>query len=264
MTPLHLYGNTIRAACFTCGVLSDGWFADGSPSWKHSHAADPKPYYSDDLVTIHHGDAKAIIPTLGRPGLILLDPPFDQWSGVARVDADTVIAFTSWQHRRHVEALYGTPRTELVWAFDDGRWVSHSLPRITHESILVYGATGSAYVGDRTDGTARRKGAGSVGRSKMPMRTYVPRDRKALGSVLNFPRDVGSDLGVWSKPLPLIQRLIEWCWSDGYILDPYVGSGTTLVAAKSLGHKAVGIEIDERACEIAANRCRQEVLGLGA
>ncbi len=257
MTPLHLYGNTARAACFTCGAPSDGWFADGSPSWKHSH---PRPYYSDDAVTLYHGDAGVIVPTLARPGLLVLDPPFDVWESVRATEADTVIAFTSWQHRRHVEALYGIPRTELVWSFDDGRWVSHNLPRITHETILVYGATGSVYVGDRTDGIARNKGAGHVGRTLMPERTYIPRDRKALGSVLAFPRDVST--GVWTKPLPLVQRLIEWTWSDGYILDPYAGSGTTLVAAKSLGHKVVGVEIDEQMCEMAANRCRQDVLGL--
>ena len=66
------------------------------------------------------------------------------------------------------------------------------------------------------------------------------------------------------KPVSLMRWCIERSKGDGVIVDPYLGSGTTLVAAKTLGRAAMGIEIDERYCEIAARRCSQEVLDMGA
>ena len=62
------------------------------------------------------------------------------------------------------------------------------------------------------------------------------------------------------KPLALMLWCIQKAKGDGLILDPFTGSGTTLRAAKDLGRRAIGIEIEERYCKIAANRLRQEVL----
>lgn len=76
-----------------------------------------------------------------------------------------------------------------------------------------------------------------------------------------FPANtMAGDLGhPCPKPLKLMTWLIEGSKAEGLILDPFMGSGTTLRAAKDLNRKAIGIEIEEKYCEIAALRMSQEV-----
>lgn len=64
------------------------------------------------------------------------------------------------------------------------------------------------------------------------------------------------------KSLAVMRWLVRLCPPGGLVIDPFMGSGTTLRAAKDLGHQAVGIEVDERYCEIAARRLEQGVLVL--
>lgn len=84
----------------------------------------------------------------------------------------------------------------------------------------------------------------------------MPKD--APSDVWDF-RKVQAPVHSCEKPEALLRRCVEFSGGE-LILDPLMGSGTTLRAAKDLGRKAIGIEIEERYCEIAANRLRQEVL----
>jgi DNA modification methylase len=83
---------------------------------------------------------------------------------------------------------------------------------------------------------------------------FISRDVAATNSRPNHP---------CPRPLDTMRYLAEcFCGPDGLILDPFMGSGTTLVAAKQLGRKAIGIEIEEKYCAIAVERLRQEMLPL--
>ncbi len=89
---------------------------------------------------------------------------------------------------------------------------------------------------------------------------------KRTGAVLEHPRvRSGARHVPFEKPVGLLTPLVErHSPLDGTVLDPFAGSGYTLVAARAAGRRSIGIEIEERYCEVAANRLRQDVLGLSA
>jgi len=210
----------------------------------------PEPYYDDGQVQIWHGDVRDH-PHLLSAGVLVTDPPYGigyrsghpRREGNARSiagDEDTslrdfvlgcwrgpALVFGSWRRPRPAET-----RMVLVW--DKGGALGSgdlSLPwKPDHEEVYVLG---SGFVGTRD-----------------------------CGSVLRCPPEQAVGRAhPHQKPVRLMSMLLAKC-PPGAVLDPFMGSGSTLVAAKSLGRRAVGIEIEERYCEIAAKRCAQGVLDL--
>jgi hypothetical protein len=205
--------------------------------------------------TLILGDCREIMATVPSVDLVVADPPFDEWARLELPAHETLMCFTNWQNRHKVTDQFGNPRIEIIWHFADGRWVSPNMPRITHESILIFGTTGDAAVGDRNPDAGRSvsKGYSSLGKDKIEGRIYTPKQRRHLDSVQTFPRNVSGPLGVWTKPIALMERLVEFSGARA-ILDPFMGSGTTGVAAVNLSRSFVGIEIDPKHFDIACKR----------
>lgn len=191
--------------------------------------------------------------TIGKTDAVVLDPPFEIWGEFNPPIAETTLAFCSPQSRRQVEKILGPPRAEMVWHFEDGRWISPTLPRITHDYIYVYGKTGEADVGDAQERIIQKKGKSSIGKDVLGDRIYIAKARKHLNSVQIFPRNMSGPLGAWGKPETLIRRLLEWIDADS-IFDPFMGSGTTGAACAKLGRKFIGIEINPEYFDIACRR----------
>jgi site-specific DNA-methyltransferase (adenine-specific) len=217
------------------------------------------PYYQDDLVTIYHGDCREWMPDAD---VIVTDPPYGiGWN------AESGGQRNRSRRRRGVVALpiYGDDEP-----FDPSRLLALNKP------IVLFGANHYAdrlppspswIVWDKRVGMASNDQADcEVAWTNLggPARMFrlvwnggirPAQDRRA-------PAAWGV-LHPTQKPLSLMRWVLQRC-PAGTVLDPYMGSGSTLVAAKSLGRKAIGIEIEERYCEVAATRCSQDVLGLSA
>ncbi|MBP6997981.1 MAG: site-specific DNA-methyltransferase [Phycicoccus sp.] len=213
------------------------------------------PYYQDERVTLYHGDCLELADLWTCADVLVTDPPYGS-GGMAklygRVPSDAgrgrVIASDETAEARDaVLALwaerpvlcFGTPRMaeppggwdhRLVWdkrepGLNGGPW------RYNHESIFV-------------------RGEGWV---RVNARSF---------SVISVPSGNGTPEKadhVHAKPVALMRSLIAAA-PPGTIADPFAGSGSTGVAAKALGRRAILVELEERFCEIAARRLAQDVL----
>lgn len=237
----------------------------------------PAPYYQDEWVTIYHGDCREILPAIEIVDTVFTSPPYnrgDMSGGLANLnggyasydDQLPVAEYEEWQ-RATLTALWG--KLSITGAIfynhrpriqDGVVWLPLALnPGLPLRQIIIW---------DRVIG------ANWSPSHFMPIHEWVMlfarpdfalHDRAAshAGDVWRIPVEGQFRRPEHPAPFPVeLPRRALAAIPSGLVLDPFMGTGTTLRAAKDCGHRAIGIEIDESYCEIAVQRCAQEVLAL--
>lgn len=219
-----------------------------------------KPYYEDSLVTLWHGDCRELLPVVapvGSVSLVLTDP---QYGVSERTD------------RLSKGRSNATPSLDFPPVHDDDKPFDPS-HLLAYPRLVLWGAnyysprlpeSSSWIVWDKRDGTTSDDNADcELAWTNLggPARLF----RHLWRGMIKASERGEQRQHPTQKPVALFAWIISQHTQAGdVVLDPYVGSGPTLRAAKDLRRKAIGIEIEERYCEIAAQRLTQEVLELGA
>ena len=210
-------------------------------------------YYQDENVTLYHGDCREITAWLDADVLVT-DPPYgiDYQSGRRRDTlAASIVGDKDTTARDDVLAAWGD-RPAVVF----GTW---RIPRPEGtRARLIWDTKGALGMGDLTipwkpsDQEIYVLGSGFSGRRDTNVLTCAPVQSMAKNG-RQHPHE---------KPVPLLERLLVKC-PPGVVADPFAGSGSTLRAAANLGRKAIGVELDERYCEIIAKGLDQYALDFG-
>lgn len=205
-----------------------------------------KPYYEQDHVTIYNGDSREILPLLPVVDLVLTDPPY----GIGR---DGKPPSTS-SHGGHKGYEF------LGW---DSKPPDDNLLRLVlgaGRDSIVWGANYYPHVFKRSPGWLMWDKGQRIDQADGEL-AFTTREAPLRIFTLNRV-SLQKDGAVHPTQKP--EALMMWCLRlfplAHTVLDPFMGSGTTLVAAKRLGRKAIGIDIEEKYCEIAAKRLSQGAL----
>jgi len=214
-----------------------------------------KPYYDADGITIYHGDCREVLPTLGAVSCVLTDPPY----GISYVSGKATGG--KWGFVRH----HGVPVVDDDRPFDPAAVLALSVPTILWGANFYCDKLPLAgwLVWDKRRGIEDMEFNRSDAELAFFSGSKTVKTFRHLWHGLCRDSEVGAHLHPTQKPV----ALMDWCLKmlpDGVVLDPYCGSGPTLKAAKELRRKAIGIEIEERYCEIAAQRLSQQMLDFGA
>lgn len=210
-----------------------------------------RPYYERDGVVLYHGDAREILPLLAPVAALITDPV---WPNCP----PGLLAGSDDPHGLLVQTLAALPqmprRLVLVLRYDsDPRFltaVPSALPffRVQVLPYVIPGYNGRKLGGEEFAYSFGSPVASAVGHRVIP------------GNAPKAPTHASAGHPC-ARSLVHMQWLVSW-WSDAgeTILDPFAGSGTTLLAALHCGRRCIGVEIDERYCALAAARLEAQAV----
>lgn len=245
-----------------------------------------KPYYEGSGVTIYHADCFDVLHDLSGVGAVVTDPPYSSGgafrgdramaTSMKYVSSDTMAyrpefagdnrdqrSFLAWCSLWLTAARQASVPGAVMATFTDWR----QLPSMT-DAVQAGGWTWrSIAVWDKTMKARPEAGWFTSQAEYVVSATNGPRIRRELGyqiaGVFSCPAPESKDREhIAQKPIPVLGWILSIVPSGALVLDPFMGSGTTLVAAKQRGLPVIGIDSDERFAEIAARRLQQEVLAL--
>jgi len=227
-----------------------------------------EPYYEHAGIVIYHGDCREVLPGLEQVDLVLTDPPYTQRvSDGARTNRfdcsksfitfDGIDGLEPWIARSAIEK---SKRWAIAFcAFEQlGTYAKEAGNNWVRSGVWVKPDATPQFTGDRP---AMCGEALAIMHNSDTKKRWNGRGGKAVW-YHGFERNRRGH--PTPKPEPLMRELVSlFSDADDLVLDFFMGSGTTLRAAKDLGRRAIGIELEERYCEIAAKRLSQEVLDFG-
>jgi site-specific DNA-methyltransferase (adenine-specific) len=245
------------------------------------------PYYADEHVTLWHGDARELLATLGQFDAVITDPPYAEtsldwdvwpagWPTMAAEHARSMWCFGSMRmflDQRDEFAAWKLSQ-DIVWEKHNGSGLhSDRFKRVHEHATHWYRGDWTAVrhetptTPDATARTVRMKAKPTHHQGTRGAQVYMSEDGgpRLTRSVIYARSMHGKAIHPTEKPVAVLEPLIEYAVAPGgVVLDPFAGSGSTGVAARNLGRRAVLIEAREEQCEKTALRLSQGVLDFGA
>ena len=223
------------------------------------------PYYQDDYATIYHGDCREVLPLLPKVDLVLTDPPY----GIGEAAGKNKSRSKPFGSRKDAKNTRGTE----IAAKDYGvqSWDNRPVNWGLLWELLSLGKYACCFGGNYYPVPPSsawlvwdKQNSGDFADCELAWTNYgtaVRIKRHMWNGMLRLNRERRDH--PTQKPLDVILWALQLCPGEPQtILDPFMGSGTTLRAAKDLERQSIGIEIEEKYCEIAVKRLRQMVLPL--